>query len=267
MPFVQMDIGKQPLRVLVYGQPGVGKTAFAARAALHPELQPVGIADIERGAKTVPELSGKLMYAEPNTTDELVNDLKPIIEVNGTKLKALIIDSLSALHRNEVRASAVRRGDPTFLSPQDYGVAQTREARLMDMITKASMHQIFTALPREDVKDVNGVPTPQRMRPDLTPAFWNEVAGRMDMIFYVLRTKDGHIRLMYREYIMPNNYTFVAKCRGDGMLRGLDEFAKKQGLTNPAYPNTIVLGSVIDPSIPQIGFEVLYTIYLESLKG
>lgn len=178
--------------MLIYGDPGVGKTTLAATALNVPEMSDVLILNIEGGIMSVVEAEEVGLRTTPMVKD--ISTLKDLEEVfwylrtGDHQFQTLVIDSYSELAKicldaivdHEVDTNAKRTSnDEIWL--EDYGTMTKRMRRITRAIRDLPMHVILTchAAATQD-KDKNEV-----IGPSLTTKLRESVIGYMDIVAYM----------------------------------------------------------------------------------
>ena len=184
----------EKLRVLIYGDPGSGKTTAALRAADHGK---VVVIDAERGLKAralrragveverIEVYDGEISF---EALEELFFQLKRRL-ADGEEIYALVWDSMTMTLPWLVEAAVAEgvararknnkaRAD-TDVYVEDYGTMTEQVKRLLTRrFMDLDLHIIVTCLAKRE-KDDNGQ---VRITPDVTPALGQTLAGAMDMV-------------------------------------------------------------------------------------
>lgn len=207
--------GKKGLKVLLYGQSGVGKTRMAATAP-----RPLFL-DLEDGLRSTLAVKPVLRYpADPVETissyTEVVDFYKLVKRAKNPTWDTVVIDSLNELQvlvtQNIVsRFSNVRRQYDDQLTMADYGKANRDFMKVIRLLIKLPYHIIFTAASTER--------EPGDEEIQLTPKFVGKQVGPelrklVDLIGYchAKRMKDGSSQHYVSFKISPG---YVAKDRLD----------------------------------------------------
>lgn len=223
--------------MLIYSEPGDGKTHFVGTAQDHPDTSPVLHLGFENGLMTV-------RYREDYDAQE-VRTMERLIKITDmldedqkkTKpyYKTLAIDNVTELQKldmgwvmKDAKATA-RNPDNVDLdvpSPREWGKSGERMRRIIRYLRDMPMHTIFTAW-RGEEKDKEG--NIIRYYPKLPGQLRMESPGYFDVVGYLtLRT--------------VNN--------GEHVIRRLQVQGTERVV---AKDRTALLGGVIDdPSIPAI---------------
>lgn len=235
MQLRQVGSGPPKLKAIVYGHFGVGKTYFAATAALHPEMGPAMIVNIEDGGITASNLS--LMETPPCVTTGDVeaaffNIANPKHE--WSQYGTIIVDSGTALQQMslaEITRANSKGGSTLQISPRDYGHSTIMLVDLLRKFKNLQKHVIVTAALREDFNTDDPIQKrrlgPCHVAPDFTPALARKVNHIYDHVWCMTVDKGKRYLLTQRQGV------YEAKTRGF-------EFAQK-------------LGAVVEePNLPKI---------------
>lgn len=193
------------LKVLIYSEPGVGKTTFAGTAP-----KPL-IIDVERGARV---LQGKndidvLEYVSIEQVEKLI-DYAVAGNAAFDKYETFVFDSLSELQRRDIDAQLIKSsktvGAPVYKATWDhYGESTQRLRSLMSRFRDLNKNIIVTAQARADKEEATGI---MQMRPDLTPKLSSTITGLFDVVGYYRIDSKGERILQ----VQPSK-TVVAKTR------------------------------------------------------
>jgi hypothetical protein len=236
----------QKLKLLVYADPGVGKTTLGATASEHPEMGPVLIANLEGGLLSVADLDGVFDVKIGSSADmeELYWNLKKGKE-GYSQYKTLIIDSGTVFATRTLtewttrnRQRAIDKGkdvkDRTIddVELQDYGKTGVQVRRLLSWFVDLPMHIVITAL-RKDVTAkpekgmANEVLPILEIRPSFTDKLGNEIMGMVDHVWYMYTGADG-VRYMLTE----RSGLYIAKTRGEEFVAALGSIVTDPNLAD-----------------------------------
>lgn len=236
------------LNVLIYGDPGSGKTHLAGTAQDVPEMKNVFFFNIDGGLLTLAE-RGDISATDIHSTKELEQELHRIItgdpEYKG--IQTVVIDNISELltlaleeeairdYKNRVKKNKNYTVDEIYL--EDYGVAGKRLARILRGFRDLPLNVIYIAHKKDKLR--KGTNVLEATIPNLTDKLCAAVMGYMDVVAYLYTAdeqieKDGAYQTVMHRYLLtqPIN-NFAAKIREPN-------FAEKLGAV------------VIDPTFPKI---------------
>lgn len=183
------------LNILVYGDPGVGKTRFAGSASLVEELCPVLVLDFEGGTLSLAE-DYPDVHVWPDREEGEVPDWKAMVEMytwlyDKNPYRTIVIDSLTEIQKfcmkvvmAEMKAKPENANrDPEVGSFKEWNKQLERLRSLVRGLRDLPQTTtIWTAL-RHDDKDKEG--NLIKTYPALPGQLKGEVAGYVDEVFYM----------------------------------------------------------------------------------
>jgi phage nucleotide-binding protein len=180
------------LKILVYGNPGTGKTVFSATAP-----SPL-IIDVEKGAHSInnhPALRGAkaLEYKSLFQVEQLINFLAADAP-QLAEYKTIIVDSFSELQKRDldaiVKDEASKDANRNKFLPigPDYNVNTEHMRVIASALRDLDRHIIVTCHVKEEKDETTG-----RIlkRPNLTPKLAGTMAGIFDVVGYLATNGSG----------------------------------------------------------------------------
>ena len=170
--------------MLIYGDPGVGKTRLAASAADVEQLCPVLLVDVEGGTLS-------LMDTAPDIDIIRITNYRQFVplhkDIKDSPYKTVIIDSLSEVQKIglEEIMRVVNREDPErdvdMPQIQDWGKSLSQTRRLVRAYRDLPCNVIFTALAQTD----QSRKTRPKAKPSFTGKAADEIPGFLDIVLYM----------------------------------------------------------------------------------
>lgn len=177
-------------KVLIYGNPGTGKTVFAGSAP-----SPL-IVDVERGASSLnnhPELSNAAVM-EFRSVAQLELLISKLAEGALPQYETIIIDSFSELQKRDLddilgHAAKMDASRNKYLpTGPDYNVNTEHMRQVASSLRALNRHVIVTCHVKEEKDDSTGR---LLVRPNLTPKLAGTMAGMFDIVGYMNITGSG----------------------------------------------------------------------------
>lgn len=221
------------LNILIYGNPGIGKTWLTATAQSHKDMQNVYFLNVEGGLATIAGVEGikaidivgierfkptpekpALLPNQSTLEDEFWKlaakqgdyaNINTVIIDSGTEIQTLNLEILSseAMKKNKNRSQ-----DELWID--DYGKSTAQLKRIFRWFRDLPMNVIITALPQQVYPKGEGKKTlePVEVRPQFTEKLGVSVMGYMDMVWYIYSDSD-------QRYLLTQEHgVFKAKTRG-----------------------------------------------------
>lgn len=216
------------LNLLVYGEPGSGKTVFAASAQDHESGKDVLIVDVECGTRSLIDRPDVSVFP-----CKQFSDLKEIYDHLTTQKhswRTIVIDSITDVQvmcLDEIIGPKVKAGQAPGI--QDFGKAKLQMVSLIrafkSLATSRGWNVIFTALCDTDKDETTGVHV---RSPSLSPKTCQAICACVDGVGLLSIDAKGQ-----RVLQLAQNHNTVAKIR--------------QPASKPGLPGTIV-----NPTMPAI---------------
>lgn len=174
------------INMLIYGDPGAGKTVLAGSAAAVPEMSPVLFVDVEGGTYSLKSFYPDVDVVRVKTLPEMVGVYRELGTMQHD-YKTVVVDSLSEVQKM-IMASIMREviekddeRDPDVPSIREWGKSAEQVRRMVRGFRDLDMNVIFTALMDEEKHEKTGKITKYPMLPGKGK---KEVAGFMDIVLY-----------------------------------------------------------------------------------
>jgi len=214
------------LNILIYGEPGAGKTFLAGTAEDSPMTSPVLFLDIEGGITTIRNRSG--IDVPPNMKNiseiEILYDkLWKSIDKGKMYYKTVVIDSLSELTDVDMRSIMKEahsknpdKVDKDVPSQREWGKARSHMRTIVRAFRDLPCNVIFTA----QVATLQEEGQPTKFMPGFAGKLRTELPGFMDIVGYIHpKVEEG---VIVRKLQIQGTQRVVAKDRtsalGDVMV-------------------------------------------------
>lgn len=215
------------LNMLVYGEPGVGKTFFCGTAQDHPMTSPILFLDVEGGTVTLRKRKD-VDVIQLRGLDQIQKIHEQLRVNNDGYYKTVIIDSLTELadlDMREVMRKMLRDRpdrDPDVADKREWGIVRTHVRRIVRAFKDLPMNTIMTALLLQDQDDITGKKT---FYPSLSGKLRTEVPGFFDVVGYMSSHVEGKDTIRQIQFLKTDKVTAKDRTSSFGNL-----------LTNPTVP-------------------------------
>jgi phage nucleotide-binding protein len=205
------------INLLVYGNPGVGKTVLAGSADAVPELRPVLILDVEGGTFSIRERYPDVDVIRVQTWPDMQKVYDALYK-GEHDYQTVVLDSLTEIQKfsmYRIMASVLQEHpdrDPEVPSIREWGKNIEQIRRLVRAFRDLPMNVVFTALAATDKDNKTGLVT---TRPSLSGKLAMEVGGFVDILLYmyIKRVDDANQRLL----LSAGTEGQIAKDRSDNL--------------------------------------------------
>lgn len=210
-PLTPIDIlNEKPLmKLMVVGEPGIGKTVLAASVVEHPDLAPAVVFSFEGGLLSVPrKYRDRIKMVPIRSIDDLERgfwDLvnkkpgwekyKTAIIDSGTEMQTLSLENIVrgefVKERKKVKDAAKRKRTLDDIFQADYGKDTARLKRIFRWFRDAPFHLVVTALPKKiyakkrNKSDRNEEAKLVGVVPSFTDKLGTSVRGYMDFVWFL----------------------------------------------------------------------------------
>ena len=174
------------INLLVYGEPGVGKTRLAGSSVLVPQMAPVLLLDFEGGTLSLADDYSDVEVVRAKSWTEVTNLYNALFDKNP--YKTVVLDNITEVQKfvmSQIMHDVVSKDpdrDPDVASLREWGKAGEQLTRLIRGLRDLSCNSIYTAHVNED-KDSSG--NVRRLRPGLPGQLKGAVSGYMDIVVYM----------------------------------------------------------------------------------
>ncbi len=182
------------LNLLIYGDPGVGKTTFCGTAMDHPDTFPMLVLDVEGGSVTLRNRPN-IDVIQVRTIKQVSDAYNTLFSQESCPYRTVILDSLTELQKLDMRTVMQQRfndkPDSTDIDVPDQR-AWGKSGERMRMIVRAyrdlPCNVIMTALATHEKDDKTGSTC---YYPSLPGKLRNEVPGFFDIVGYMRAVDSG----------------------------------------------------------------------------
>lgn len=242
------DIFTDKMNILVYGDPGSGKTHLAGTAQDVPEMADVHVFNIDGGIMTLAS-RGDIHATNIRSVDELEQELfriankdpkyadtKTVVIDNITELQTLALENITTRELvNRRKKDKSYTVDEVYL--EDYGVAGKQLARVLRGFRDLPIHVIYIAHKKDKMR--KGTNTLEESKPNLTEKLCTAVMGYMDFVWYLYTADEvvgndevGYQNVTHRYLLTQPMNNYAAKTRGYEFATRLGAIVKDPNMVN-----------------------------------
>lgn len=177
------------LNMLVYGDPGVGKTVLAGSASVVEEMSPVLFIDVEGGTFSIRDRYPGVSTVRVQSWSDMQKVYNELYAMKHG-YKTVVLDSLTEIQKfsmYNIMLQVAKENpdrDPDIPAMRDWGKNIEQIRRMVRGFRDLPMHTVFTALARVEKDTKTGA---LKTMPYLSGKLSSEVAGFLDIVVFMYR--------------------------------------------------------------------------------
>lgn len=242
------EIFTDKMNIMVYGDPGAGKTHFAGTAQDVPSMADVHVFNIDGGIMTLAS-RGDIHATNIRSVDDLEQELfkiankdpkyattKTVVIDNVTELLTLTLEGITIReYSNRVKKNKSYSIDDVYL--EDYGVSGKKLARILRGFRDLPIHVIYIAHRKDKMRA--GTNVLEESKPNLTDKLCTAVMGYMDFVWYLYTADEtvgdeqtGYYTETHRYLLTQPMNNFAAKTRGSDFAKRIGSIIKDPNMVD-----------------------------------
>jgi hypothetical protein len=222
------------VNLLVYGEPGVGKTRLCGSADAVPAMRKVLILDIDGGALSIRDVYPQVDVVRITQFGEIWRVYQDLASGHNHGYQTVCLDTGTEAQKysmadimNRVVMQAKEKGeyrDPEVPSVREWGITTEQVRRMVRAFRDLPMNFLMTCHVKDD-KDERTLIT--KKNPDLPGKLARQVAGFFDVVLYmyVLSRKEGDDVIEQRVLLSAATERVTAKDRTDKLPRHVTDIS------------------------------------------